>query len=104
MKQLLRKILLIAFCLFISLIFIECKTNSSASRQKQVEKQREQKDEEVFDAYNNAKEKHLKNQSRETRKRMKKNEKKSGEKGYLPKKECFLKRWFSRKPNTCPKS
>ncbi len=96
----------LGFLLLIMLpVFFACRTNSSASRQKQVENQREEKDKEVEKQYNNAKEKHFKNQTRDTRKRMKTNKSNAVQSGYAKKRPCFLKRWFGKKaPNTCPKS
>ena len=79
-----------------------CRSNSAASRQHQVEKQREEKDKEANKMYEEGKERHLKNQSAKTKNNMKANKAKSDKKSYV-KKPCFLKRWFSRKPNTCPK-
>lgn len=98
------KILGIIFLLSLT-VFYSCRTNSSASRQKQVENQREEKDRQVEKQYNEAKEKHLKNQTRETRKRMKSNKSNAIHSGYAKKRPFFLKRWFGKKaPNTCPKS
>ncbi len=95
----------ICLFLFVFLLpfFYSCRSSSSASRQKQVEHQREEKDKEALKMYNKAKEKHLKNQSRQTRRQMKINKMKS-ENSSNVKKECFLKRWFGKKPNSCPKS
>lgn len=84
-------------------LFWSCRTNSAASRQKQVEKQREEKDKEVLKQYNQAVEKHMKNQTKETRKRMKKTKDKSEKSGTI-KKQCFIKKWFGPKDKSCPKS
>ncbi|NVN95103.1 MAG: hypothetical protein HXX18_07470 [Bacteroidetes bacterium] len=96
-----KKFILILICL-IPLIN-SCRTNSASQRQNQVEKQREEKDRQAEKLYEEGKEKHLKNQTKDTRIRMKANKEKSSKASYI-KKECFLKRWFSHKPNTCPKS
>lgn len=104
MQNKIGKLLGFIFLLMLT-VFFSCRTNSSTSRQKQVENQREEKDRQVEKQYNDAKEKHLKNQTRETRKRMKSNKVNAVQSGYAKKKPFFLKRWFGKKaPNTCPKS
>jgi len=101
-KKMNKKILFLLVCIIP--FFYSCRTNSASQRQKQVEKQREEKDREAIKLYEDGKEKHLKNQSKETRNRMKVNKDKSIKTSYV-KKDFFLKRWFTRKPpNTCPKS
>ncbi len=85
-------------------LFLGCRTNSAAQRQNQVEKQREEKDRQAVKMYEEGKSKHLKNQTKQTRSRMKANKENSDKASYY-KKKCFLKRWFTKKaPNTCPKS
>jgi type II secretory pathway component PulJ len=104
MKNNIRKIITVLM-IFSLPLFFSCRTNSSAQRQKQVENQREEKDKEAERLYSNAKEKHLKNQTRQTRKQMKSNRGNAEKSGYAKKKPCFIKRWFTKKPkNTCPKS
>jgi len=97
-----KKILILLICILP--LFYCCRTNSAAKRQNQVEKQREEKDKQAGKMYEEGMEKHLKNQTRQTRSRMNANKNKSEKNSYY-KKECFLKRWFTAKPpNTCPKS
>ena len=97
-----KKILFLLVCILP--LFFGCRTNSASQRQNQVEKQREEKDRQAAKMYEEGKEKHLKYQTKQTRKRMKVNKDKSDKSSYYPK-EFFLKRWFSRKPpKTCPKS
>jgi hypothetical protein len=104
MKNNIGKILTVLF-IFVLPLFFGCRTNSSSQRQKQVENQRLEKDKEAESLYNKAKEKHLKNQTRQTRKQMKSNRGSAEKSGYAKKKACFIKRWFTKKPkNTCPKS
>lgn len=93
------------FLVIIIPLFFACRSSSSAQRQKQVENQREEKDREAEKLYSEAQKKHLKNQTRSTRKRMNTNTDNSQRTGYSKKKSCFIVRWFSKKPkNTCPKS
>ncbi len=89
--------------IFVMPLFFCCRTNSASQRQHQVEKQRKEKNKQAEKMYLESKERHLKNQTKQTRNRMKVNKDKSKKVGYT-KKEFFLKRWFTRKPNTCPKS
>ena len=97
-----KKIMFLMICMMP--LFFGCRTNSASQRQNQVEKQREEKDRQAEKMYEEGKEKHLKHQTKETRNRMKANKDKSDKASYYQK-ECFLKRWFTRKPpNTCPKS
>ncbi|MFZ4401322.1 MAG: hypothetical protein ACOYO1_14885 [Bacteroidales bacterium] len=88
---------------FVMPLFFSCKTNSASHRQNMVEKQRNEKDEQAKRLYEEGKERHLKFQSRKTADSMKANKNKSEKSSYY-KKPCFLKRWFTHKPNTCPKS
>jgi len=96
------RIVLLSIILSLPLLW-SCRTNSAASRQKQIEKQREEKDKQAIKQYNEAVERHLKNQTKKTRKRMEENKTKS-EKAGLSKKSCFLKKWFGSKDKSCPKS
>lgn len=84
-------------------LFFCCRTNSAAQRQNQVEKQREEKDKQAERLYEEGKDRHMKNQSKKTKDLMKASKEKSVKASYY-KKQCFLKRWFTRKPKTCSQS
>jgi len=96
-----KKVLILLVCILP--LFFCCRTNSASQRQHKVEKQKEEKNSELEKKYAEAKEKHLKNQTKQTKNRMKANKGKSDDVNYQ-KKEFFLKRWFTRKPNTCVKT
>jgi hypothetical protein len=94
---------LIIFLICIIPLFYACRTNTASQRQRQVENQREDNEKEAHKLYEDGVEKHIKNQTKTTRKRMDEMKNKSETTRYT-KKPCFLKRWFSRKPKTCVKS
>ena len=94
---------IIILMLLVIPLFYSCRTNSASQRQHQVEKQREDKEKEAHNLYEEGKEKHLKLQTKTTRKRMDEMKNKSETTRYN-KKPCFLKRWFTRKPKSCIKT
>ncbi|MCX6233028.1 MAG: hypothetical protein NTZ33_15985 [Bacteroidetes bacterium] len=91
---------LIILLIFFIPVFLSCRSNSAAQRQQQVEKQREDNEKDAHKMYEEGKEKHLSYQTKKTRKRMDEMKNKSETTRYN-KKDCFLKRWFTRKPKTC---
>ncbi len=93
-----KKVLFLFLCILP--LFFGCRTNTASQRQHQVETQKEENDRQAKKMYEEGKAKHLNNQTKETRSRMKLNKEKSEKASYY-KKECFIKRWFKRKPKSC---
>lgn len=90
-----KKIIVLLICL---LPLLGCnKTESSARKQRQIEKQDAKKDEQALKDYQKAIKYHHKIQSKDTRKKMKNSRKESNRISSGPKKKFFLIRWFSRK-------
>ena len=81
-------------------IMMNCKTGSSTSRQSTAEANAAAKQNEDRAKYYDAVKQHDKDQTKETRKRMKEIKKKSNA-SHIEHKQFFLWRWLSRKPKPC---
>ena len=89
-----RTILSLFFVLLFTGIYAQEEPRSVKKRKEQLEKQEDTKKKMAEEAHQEGIEKHMKIQTKETRKRMKKNKKKS-KRINNNRQEFFLKRWFS---------
>lgn len=92
-----KKHILILFLLagFLLLISPSCRSTYGSKKQRQTEKLQEQRKRETMEQYEQAVKRHQSIQTKETRKRLKKNEKEAKRKA-TDRKQFFLFRWFSK--------
>lgn len=83
--------------LFLMPLFAISQTESAEKKQRKLERLTAQKDQKALKDYQKAIKRHHKIQGKGTRKQMKKSLKQSKRIASGPRKEFFLKRWFSRK-------
>lgn len=94
MKHLMHVICITTLLLMVSVTFAQKEPRSVRKRQEQLDKQEEVKKREGEKAHQEGIEQHMRIQTKETRKRMKKNKRKS-KRVNDNRNEFFLKRWFS---------
>jgi len=91
---------LLLFLILLMPLMMNCRTGGSASNQSAAEARASEQNKEESAKYHDAIKAHDKDQTRETRKRMRELKKKSG-KTHVEHKQFFLWRWLSRKPKSC---
>ncbi len=78
------------------LISISCRSSQAHSQQKEIEKRKAERKKETELQYKNAVKHHQSIQTKETQKRMKKTQKRSGKINKPKQKKIFFIRWFSK--------
>jgi len=92
-----KPIIFIIIACFLSLIVMtSCRSSQAHKHQKQIDKTKAERKKETEVQYQSAVKRHQNIQTKETKKRMKKTQKRSGNINKSKKKQFFLKRWFSK--------